>query len=59
MTNKYKIMMDYLNYLFPNRKFSKEYLDILYAIFVKGYGEGELAEAIRENEYWKKKKGEE
>ena len=47
--------MDYLNYIFPNRTFDKEYLDILYAIFVKGYGEGELAGMIESDEYYKKK----
>lgn len=50
--NTYEIMINYLNYVFPNRKFSKEYLDILYAIFIKGYGEGELAGEIEANKYW-------
>lgn len=50
--NTYEMMIDYLNYLFPKREFSKEYLDILYAIFMKGYGEGELAGEIEANKYW-------
>lgn len=54
--NTYEMMIDYLNYIFPKREFSKEYLDILYAIFMKGYGEGELAGAIEENKYWSKVK---
>ena len=37
---------------FKVNKFSKEYLDILYAIFMKGYGEGELAGEIEANKYW-------
>jgi len=54
--NTYEIMINYLNYVFPNRKFSKEYLDILYAIFIKGYGEGELAGEIEANKYWSERK---
>lgn len=56
--NTYQTMINYLNYVFPNRKFSKEYLDILYAIFMKGYGEGELAGEIEANKYWNQTKGE-
>ena len=56
--DKYQIMIDYLNYIFPKRTFDKEYLDILYAIFVKGYGEGELAGMIESDEYYNKNKEE-
>lgn len=54
--DKYQMMMDYLNYLFPNKTFDKEYLDILYTIFVKGYGEGVLAGMIESDEYYKENK---
>lgn len=56
-TNTYQTMIDYLNYVFPNRKFSKEYLDILYAIFMKGCGEGELAGEIEANKYQSEREG--
>lgn len=38
--NLEKRMLDYLNYLFPEEKFTKKELNIFYALFVKGYDEG-------------------
>lgn len=43
-------MLDYLAYLFPDKKFSLHEYDMYHAMFMKGFDEGYLARIIEESE---------
>lgn len=50
MPDHEKTMQDYLEYLFPKKKFKKKYYDIFYALFVKGYDEGYCDRVMQEED---------